>query len=332
MKRFTETDKWKDMWFRKLKVHQKLLWMYVCDNCDHAGVIDLDIELASFQIGAEIKKTDLESFGDRIESLGGNKIWLKKFVRFQYGKLSRDCKPHAPVFVAMEKHGFSIDDMIQNENFKGSIDGRLREKIIERDGLVCVYYNIPISADDAHIDHIVPKVKGGSNDPSNLVVASKKANSEKWDLSLDEYCQKANLNLNEVKNRINERLSKASKVGFQSLQDKEKEKEEEEEKEKEGGVGEKMNRFEKPTLDMVKLAMAKAGLPDSEAERFINYYESNGWRVGKNPMRKWTGAIGTWAANYRTNRFNSNGQPSPTHTTPKTKEQLDREMLLEAMR
>ena len=25
----------------------------------------------------------------------------------------------------------------------------------------------------------------------------------------------------------------------------------------------------------------------TEAEKFFNYYESNGWRVGKNPMKNW---------------------------------------------
>ncbi len=29
-------------------------------------------------------------------------------------------------------------------------------------------------------------------------------------------------------------------------------------------------------------------------ERFFNYYESNGWRVGKNQMRKWKAAASGW--------------------------------------
>ena len=59
-------------------------------------------------------------------------------------------------------------------------------------------------------------------------------------------------------------------------------------------------RFVKPSLDEVKLACAKCGLPESEAERFWNYYDSVGWKVGKNPMKSWTSALaGTWKSNWQ---------------------------------
>ena len=31
--------------------------------------------------------------------------------------------------------------------------------------------------------------------------------------------------------------------------------------------------------------------------KFFNYYESNGWKVGKNPMKDWRAAIRTWEKN-----------------------------------
>lgn len=32
-------------------------------------------------------------------------------------------------------------------------------------------------------------------------------------------------------------------------------------------------------------------------EKFIDYYESNGWRVGRNPMKDWKAAVRTWERN-----------------------------------
>jgi hypothetical protein len=61
--------------------------------------------------------------------------------------------------------------------------------------------------------------------------------------------------------------------------------------------------FVKPTLDEVLLLSAKAGLPDSEAEKFHAYYEANGWKVGRNPMKSWPAALTNWKLNY----YNSNG-------------------------
>ena len=64
----------------------------------------------------------------------------------------------------------------------------------------------------------------------------------------------------------------------------------------------KTQKFTKPTIDELKLAMAKAGCPESEADTFYNHFESNGWKVGgKAPMRSWQSAVATWAIRYRSN-------------------------------
>lgn len=34
-----------------------------------------------------------------------------------------------------------------------------------------------------------------------------------------------------------------------------------------------------------------------DAEKFCSFYESNGWRVGKNPMKDWRAAVRTWEKN-----------------------------------
>ncbi len=41
--RFTETNKWKDKWFRSLDPLEKVLFIYLIDNCDNAGFIEIDL-------------------------------------------------------------------------------------------------------------------------------------------------------------------------------------------------------------------------------------------------------------------------------------------------
>ncbi len=53
-----------------------------------------------------------------------------------------------------------------------------------------------------------------------------------------------------------------------------------------------------PTIEEVKLHFAKIGLPETEAFKFHGYYESNGWRVGGNPMKSWVGAMTNWKGKY----------------------------------
>ena len=51
--------------------------------------------------------------------------------------------------------------------------------------------------------------------------------------------------------------------------------------------------LERPTLDEVRAKIIEKGY-SVDAEAFFCYYESNGWKVGKNPMKKWEAALVTW--------------------------------------
>lgn len=51
MKRFSETDKWKDEWFSSLSILQKLVFLFLIDNCDNAGFFEINARLNSFLIG-----------------------------------------------------------------------------------------------------------------------------------------------------------------------------------------------------------------------------------------------------------------------------------------
>lgn len=55
----------------------------------------------------------------------------------------------------------------------------------------------------------------------------------------------------------------------------------------------KREKFNPPTLEDVQAFCNETGkLIDAEA--FINYYTSNGWKVGKNPMKDWKAAVRQW--------------------------------------
>jgi len=53
-----------------------------------------------------------------------------------------------------------------------------------------------------------------------------------------------------------------------------------------------------PTLDLVKAYFLEKNISELEAEKFFNYYNSNGWLVGgKTPMKDWQAAIRNWILN-----------------------------------
>lgn len=55
----------------------------------------------------------------------------------------------------------------------------------------------------------------------------------------------------------------------------------------------KTTRFTPPTLEQVK-NYCKERNNNVDAERFIDHYTSNGWKVGRNNMKDWKAAIRTW--------------------------------------
>ena len=59
---------------------------------------------------------------------------------------------------------------------------------------------------------------------------------------------------------------------------------------------EKRTRFTPPTIDEVQ-AYCRERQNGVDAERFIDYYSSNGWMVGKNKMRDWIAAVRTLERN-----------------------------------
>ena len=58
----------------------------------------------------------------------------------------------------------------------------------------------------------------------------------------------------------------------------------------------KRKRFEKPTLSQITQYCLERN-NNVNAEQFFDYYESNGWKVGKNAMKDWKACVRTWERN-----------------------------------
>jgi len=63
---------------------------------------------------------------------------------------------------------------------------------------------------------------------------------------------------------------------------------------------EKRKQFQKPTVDVITMYVQElhpcASIDRIRvfAEQFYSFYESKGWKVGKNPMKNWQAALVTW--------------------------------------
>lgn len=117
-KRFTDTTKWNEDWFLDLPIQHKLFWIYICDNCDYAGVYKPNKKLFEFCVGYDIDdKVFLESVNKekkRIKVLNNGRWYLLGFIEFQYGKkLNPDSRVHNNIIKILNanniKSGFSLE-------------------------------------------------------------------------------------------------------------------------------------------------------------------------------------------------------------------------------
>lgn len=51
--------------------------------------------------------------------------------------------------------------------------------------------------------------------------------------------------------------------------------------------------FRKPTVDEVRAYCSERN-NDIDAESFVDWYESKGWKIGSSPMKDWKAAVRTW--------------------------------------
>ena len=99
-KRFTDTEKYKKPFIRRLPGAYKLLWDYLYHNCDNAGIWIVDFEIAQIYLGADVpvnKSDALKHFNQdeiKVIEIDDSKWFLPSFIEFQHGVLSEKNNAH----------------------------------------------------------------------------------------------------------------------------------------------------------------------------------------------------------------------------------------------
>jgi len=86
MERITSTDKWKDDWFLNLSPYGKLVFMFLCDNCDDAGFYTLSASFMANQLRIAPKDvvSSTRALEDKISfNVDRKKVWIKNFLFYQ---------------------------------------------------------------------------------------------------------------------------------------------------------------------------------------------------------------------------------------------------------
>ncbi len=66
--------------------------------------------------------------------------------------------------------------------------------------------------------------------------------------------------------------------------------------------------FKKPTIDDIQVYVNEKGFKGFDTGHFFDYYESNGWMVGRNKMKCWKSSISNWIRQSKKYQVNSSNQ------------------------
>jgi len=94
--RLTDTEIWDKEWFQNLEPNHKLLFKFLCDKCDCAGIWEPNYKMATFIIGAQITEKDVLSINsekEQVQKLNNGKFFISDFISFQQ-KLNKTTSPY----------------------------------------------------------------------------------------------------------------------------------------------------------------------------------------------------------------------------------------------
>jgi len=137
-KRFTDSDKWKKKWFRCLSNDHKVFWIYVLDQCDHAGIWEVDFEAAEFFCSGINESEIRQVFNKQYQEIDNGKRWfLKDFVDFQYGTLNENNRAHLSVINILLKYKLienkGLIRPLQGYKDKELVKDKVKVKVKEKD-------------------------------------------------------------------------------------------------------------------------------------------------------------------------------------------------------
>jgi len=131
-KRLIDTSIFRKDFIKSLEAPYKLLFIYLINECDHAGLWDVEIEIAEMRLGVKFKSNPLAVFRGKVIAVDDGKKWfIPSFVTFQYGNLNPDNRAHASVISLLEKFDL-LDDEYRIRPIVSPFEGAM-DKDIDKD-------------------------------------------------------------------------------------------------------------------------------------------------------------------------------------------------------
>lgn len=169
---------WQDPNFTQLTPEEKLIYKYIWESSDIAGVHQVNLVIMSACIGLEISDEVIKSLIDKVEDfvlLERDRIWISSFIRFQQAETKKSLSNNPP-------HKSAVKHLIKAGIFQDavSLDPELFKEY-SSDGLP-----LAKSYSNSHSKSSKPS-SGSSKDPSQSISESTNSSYTFCKEMVDEY-------------------------------------------------------------------------------------------------------------------------------------------------
>jgi hypothetical protein len=123
-KRFIDTGFYSSPFVRGLRGPYKALFNYLFLNCDHAGVWQVELDVACTRLDQKRIDPDeaLRVFAGKVIALpGGSKWFVVDFIEFQYGELNPANRAHSSVLAILKSNGIDPSTLKKEGATKGLV-------------------------------------------------------------------------------------------------------------------------------------------------------------------------------------------------------------------
>lgn len=127
MRRFTDTNKWDDQWFRSLTGPQKLVFLYVVDRCNNAGFWEKDNAAIAYHTNLSTPNIEGAWKGlarGLVEQDGW--IWVRRFLKHQKNEPLNPQNPaHKQIISLIREQLLRFAQSAEFREFEGALKGLL---------------------------------------------------------------------------------------------------------------------------------------------------------------------------------------------------------------
>lgn len=124
-KKMTDPDKWRDPWFRKLGPNEKLVFVFLIDQCNHGGFYEVDTEYMEFCIGidGDVILGAIQGLNSRCFMVDGW-VWIKNYLRHQKNEiLNPDNNAHKHIIERVREQVARFHAVSEFKDFLGANKG-----------------------------------------------------------------------------------------------------------------------------------------------------------------------------------------------------------------